>query len=144
MCSSDLVVRCRRERIRMFNLLEDRIWLARREGIAGEDEERDPIRGRGSAGGDHVHRAGADRRQAWDNFPAVELFRVSDRSVRHPLFVMPLQEADPVPALFERLTDADDAAMPEDPEHGVDEFFLFPVERDVLAVQEADERLRHG
>ena len=138
------VVRRRGNGVELLDLLQHRVGLAAGEGIAGKDEQRDAVRRRGAAGGDHVQRAGADRRRAGNDLAAVLLLRVGNRGVRHALLVVTLEVGQVVTALFERLADTDHAAVAEDAEDAFDELGFLAVKADVLVVEELDEGLRHG
>ena len=49
-----------------------------------------------------------------------------------------------MPALLQRLSDADDASVAENAENIVDKFMFNPVQLHKLLVEEPDQRLRHG
>ena len=126
-----------------LGLLEHRVGLTAGKGVAGEQEQGDPVCRRAACRRDHVHGSGADGRHAGDDLRPVFLLGERGSRQSHVLFVLALQEADAVTALLKSLTDADDASVPEDAEHIVDESGLPPVQFHVLGVEEADQRLRH-
>ena len=69
--------------------------------------------------------------------------RVADRGVHHRLLVAGVVEGHRVGLLEQRLADAGDVAVPEDPEAARDQPLLDAVALAVLDAQEADQRLRH-
>ena len=132
------------EGLEELRLLQHRVRLAAGKGIARQHQQRNAV-GRGTAAGSHhIHGAGADGRHARDDFQAVLLLGKRRGSQRHILFILALQEADAVPALLERLSDADHAAVAENTEHIVDKLVFHTVKLHPLVVQEPDEGLRHG
>jgi hypothetical protein len=64
--------------------------------------------------------------------------------VHHRLLVARGKEAEQVGPLVQRLPDAGDVAVAEDPEAAAEEAAPFAVALDGLRRQEADERLRSG
>ena len=69
--------------------------------------------------------------------------RVGRRGVDHGLLVAREVVAKRVAMLLQRLTDAGDVAVPEDPEHAAEERLLVSVARGPLLREESHERLRH-
>ena len=126
-----------------FSLLQHRVRLAGSESVTREDEQRNAVRGSGTAGGNHVHGAGADGGYAGNDLAAVVLFGKTDRNMGHTLFVVALIEPEVMPTLFQCLTDTDHAAVTENSDDPVYKFFFFPVKHYILIVQEFDDSLSH-
>src|SRR4029453_1836206 len=90
-----------------------------------------------------------DRRRAGKRPEPVLHSRVADGGVHHRLLVARLVVGQELRILVERLTDAGDVAVTEDPEAAMEEPAFEPVPLDVLGGEEAYERLgcgesRHG
>ena len=132
------------EGLEEFRLLQNRVRLAAGKGIARQHQQRDAVGCGTAAGGHHVHGAGADGGHARNDFQAVLLLGKRRGGQRHVLLVLALQEADAVPALLERLSDADHAAVAEHAEHVIDKLVFHTVKLHPLVIQELDEGLRHG
>ena len=67
----------------MLDLLQHRVGNAVGEGVAAEEEDRQPVRERHRRGGDHVGRARADRGGRDHDLPALLGLGVGDRRQRH-------------------------------------------------------------
>lgn len=128
--------------VRDFELLEDRVRRAGREGVAGEEQDGEVV-DRGERGtGDEVGRAGADRGRHSVRGETVGLPRVTDCRVHHGLFVAALVERHVVAVLDERLAEPGDVPVAEDAPGGLDQAAADAVPLGVLGGQEAYERLR--
>lgn len=75
--------------------------------------------------------------------PAV-LFGKAGGDVRHALLVAALPHPEVAGILFQRLADTEHVAVPEDSHHALHEGRLLAVHRQILLIEEADQRLRHG
>ncbi len=128
---------------RVLELLQHRRGDPGGEDVARQEQHRQPV-DRGQRGArDHVGRAGPDRARAGQRGEAVLHPRVARRRVHHPLLVARVVVGHRLGLLEQRLPDAGDVAVPEDPEAARDQPLLEPVALRVLVRQEPDERLRH-
>lgn len=128
--------------VRDFELLEDRVRRAGREGVAGEKQDGEMV-DRGERGtGDEVGRARADRRRHGVRGETVGLTGVANCRVDHGLFVAALVERHVVAVFDERLAEPGDVPVAEDAPGGLDQAAADAVPLGVLGGQEAYERLR--
>ena len=101
----------------MLDLLKHRIGQAVGEGVAREDQKRQPVGMRCARGGDHVERAGSDRRGRHHHLAAPLRLGVADRREGHRLLVLPAPGRQLVLHRLEGLGEAGDVAVAEDAEH---------------------------
>ena len=94
---------------------------ARGENVAGQQQHRQAVDVRERRGGDHVGRAGADRRRARHHAPAHVRLGVGDRRVRHRLLVVRAVGRQHVAVRVQRFADAGDVAVAEDREHAAEQ-----------------------
>ncbi len=99
----------------VLDLLQNRIGRARRERVAGEQQQRDPVRVRHAGRGDHVRRARSDRRGRRHDLTAAHGLAVGRRGECHALLVLAAPRRQLVPAFFERVAETGDVAVAEDP-----------------------------
>jgi len=126
-----------------FKLLEHGGLEAPGEDVAGQQQHRDAVDGGGRRAGDHVGRAGADRRRAGEGLQAVLHLGVGHGNVHHRLLVAGLVVAEGVRVLLQGLPDAGHVAVAEDAPRPGEEGGFHPVTLDNLVLQERDQRLRH-
>ncbi len=132
-------------RVRHLELLQHGIGGPGGEGVAGQEEDGDPVDGGEGGPGDEVGGAGPDRGGDGVGREPPALAGVPDGGMHHGLLVAPLEEGHlPRAALQERLPDAGDVPVPEDPPGGGDQPVPAAVALGVLGGQEADEGLRDG
>ena len=126
---------------RVLELLEDRALAAGRVGVAGEQQDREPVDGGDAGPGDHVERPGADRGGDGQGGPAAGRLGEGGGRVHQGLLVAALDERHPVVELVEGLAHAGDVAVAEDAEGGRDEPAAVAVGHRVLGGQEPDDGL---
>lgn len=132
-------------RVGDFQLLEHRIGRPCGEAVPGQQEHRDPVDGGEGRPGHEVRRPGADGGGDGVRGQPAALAGEPDGGVHHGLLVAALEERHLLVAgLQERLADAGDVAVAEDPPGGGDEPVAVAVPLGVLAREEADEGLRDG
>ena len=138
-------------RPRHLQLLKHRVRPVRGEDVAGQQQDREPVHRRERGPGDHVRRAGPDRRRAHERAEPVAHPRVTGGRVHHRLLVPALVVGQELGALVERLADAADVAVAEDAEAAAEEAVLDAVPLDMLHREKAQEGLcrrqpdpRHG
>ena len=129
--------------VEVLDLLEHRVGHAVGEGVAGEQEDRQPIGMRDAGGGHHVERAGADRAGRDHDLAAPLGFGVGDAGQRHRLLVLAAPGRQPVLDRLERLAEAGDVAMAEDREHAAEQRRLLAFEHGALGAQPLHQRLGH-
>ena len=101
----------------MLDLLHDRVRQPVGEGVAGDEQHRQPVGVRRSSGGHHVEGAGADRRRRDHDLPTPLGFGEANGRQRHRLLVLAAPGGETILNRLERLREAGDVAMPEDGEH---------------------------
>ena len=130
-------------RLGRFELLQHRSGTPAGEDVARQQEDGNAIdRGAGGAG-DHVGRAGADRRGAGERAQTVVHLGVGRRGVDHRLLVARQIVAQGCSLLLQGLADTGDVAMAEDAEHAAKKRLLAAVARRSLLRHESHHRLRH-
>ena len=130
---------------RRFELLQDRRGKPVREHVAGKEQHRQAVDGRGGRARHHVRGPGADGRRAGVGSQAAPGLGKGGGGVHHGLLVLRLQVRQVAPAvLVQGLAEAGDVAVAEDPHHPVHQPVLAAVPRHELALQELDDRARHG
>ncbi len=98
----------------MLDLLQHGIWQATGERVAGQQQHRQAI-GMGDTGsGDHVERAGTDRRGGHHDLSAVGGLGVADSGKCHSLFVLTTPCRQGVAGLLQGQAEAGHVAVPED------------------------------
>ena len=128
----------------MLHLLQHRIGQPGHERVAGDEQDREPVRHRDAGGGDHVRRAGADGRRGHHDLLASHRLREGRRREAHALLVLPAPHGDLVAVHLERVAQARDVAVPEDPDDAREQRHLLAVDDDALGDEVADDRLRRG
>ncbi len=126
-----------------LELLEHGRDVAPREDVAGQQQDGQAIDGGGSGAGDHVGGAGSDRSGAGERAQPVAHFGERGGGVHHGLLVAAEVVAE-VGVFLQRFADAGDVAVSEDAEAAGEEALLGAVARNVLLLEEGDERLRHS
>ena len=125
-----------------LDLLEHRVRRPALEGVAGEQEDRDPVRVRDAGGRDHVERTRADRRRRDHHLSPVHRLPEADRREGHPLLGIAAPGRQPVAFLVEGRAETEHVAVPEDAEHAREQGHLGAVEElGSLGDHPADERL---
>ena len=136
------VVDGRRRRVEVLDLLQHRIGQAARERVAGQQQQRQPVRVGHRGGRDHVRGARSDRRGG-DHDPApAERLRVGHAGQRHALLVLAAEHRQLVARVVQRLAQRQHVAVPEDAEHAREQAVLLPVDVRLLGDQVAHQRLR--
>ena len=105
----------------VLDLLQDRVRLAAREGVARQQQDGQAVRVRERSGRHEVGRARADRGGAGHHAPATVGLGEGDRRVCHRLLVVRAERRQGLAMGRERLADARDVAVSEDREHAVEE-----------------------
>ena len=103
--------------VEMLDLLQHRIVPAVGKDVAGQNQDRQPVRHGAARGGDHVSGARTDRGERHHDLPAALRLREADRGQRHRLLVLPAPGREIVLHRLERLGEAGDVAVAEDREH---------------------------
>ena len=133
---------------RELELLEDGVRDARRERVARQQQDRQPVDRRERGAGDHVRRARPDRRRAGERREPVPHPGERGRGVDHRLLVAGLairQESRRRQlGLEQRLPHPGDVAVAEDPEAALDQAVARAVALGVLGGEEPDDRLADG
>ena len=147
---AESIVTCGIERLRILNLLENGIRVARGELIGGEEEDGHAVGGGQCGTGYHVERARANRRRAHVGLQAVLGLGVSGRGVDLALLIAGHDVGHFAAiglrvqfVLEEGLTEAGHVAVTEDAEGSGDEALLHAVALRVLVNEEANRCLRH-
>ena len=133
-----------RQIVHLLDLLQHRVRLAAGVDVAGQDQDRDIVRGRGRGCGDHVGGAGADGGRHGNDLLALHLLGKGHGGVRHALFVFALPDFETAGLLPERLAEADHVAVARQHDHAFDKGIFLPVIGDVLIFQKTDQGLCHG
>ena len=140
---AERVVNRRAGGVEMLHLLQHRIGSAVREDIAGQDEDRQPVRVSHGGGGHHVGGARPDGRSRDHDLAAAAGPGEAERGERHRLFVL----AAPGRQLFlhrlQGLREAGHVAVAEDTEHPRKEPFPAGPGLHPLTAQVANEGLGH-
>ena len=131
-------------RPRNLELLEHGLGPARREDVAGNEQDGDTVDRRERGTGDHVRRSGPDRGRAYERAEPVLHPSVCRSRVHHRLLVPRLVVGQQLGRLVQRFADARDVAVAEDAEASAEEALLHPVALDVLRSEEAEQRLCRG
>jgi hypothetical protein len=131
--------------LRLFGLqlLKHRTHVAPREDVAGQQQDGNAIDGGAGGAGDHIGRAGTNRRRANERLKPVLHLGERRRRVSHRLLVA-AKVIRQSRVLTQRLPDAGDVAVTEDAPCAREERRLFAVALDVLILQECDGGLRRG
>ena len=129
-------------RARRLHLLQDRRNVAARENVAGQQQHRQPVHRCQRRAGNHVGRAGPDRRGAGKGAHPVAGLGKRRRQVHARLFVAH-QDVFEIGVLLQRLPNARHVSVTEDAQHSSEECMLLPVPLDVLILQKQNQRLRH-
>ena len=132
--------------LRLLHLLENRVRLTGSVDVARQDQNRNVVGGSGRSSGDHVARAGADRRGAREDGFAAHLLGVADSGKRHALLVLALVDDHVLELLLNAVGKADNVAVAGQHEDALDELVLNLVAvhvniADILVFEEADECL---
>ena len=135
------IVRRNCKGVALLNLLQHRVRLSGRIGIRREYQQRNVVDRRGTAGGDHVGRAGADRGCAGDDLLPVILLRIRDCAVAHALFVSSLHHLDASGIRVKRFAESDRDSMAKQCEECLHELCFFSVSRHILLIQKLYDRL---
>nr|BFF02306.1 hypothetical protein GCM10020241_39810 [Streptoalloteichus tenebrarius] len=101
----------------VLDLLEHRVRGPVDEGVAGQQQDGQPVGVRDAGRGDHVQRAGADRGGGDADLPAVGRPGHGHGRQRHALLVVPAPGRQRVAVLVEGGAHAEHVAVPEDREH---------------------------
>jgi hypothetical protein len=123
-----------------LELLENGADVPTGEDVAGQQQHRQTVDGRGGRAGEHVGGAGPDRGGAGERLEAVLHPGVRDRHVDLGLLVARLVVAE-LGCLLQRLANPGHVAVAEDAPAAGKERLLDPVALDALALQERDQRL---
>ena len=129
----------------VLDLLEHRVHEPVGEVVGREQQHRQPVDGRRRGARDHVRRAGPDGAGAGERLHAVLVLGEGRREMHLGLLVLRpvVRHLVLVAQLLERLPEARDVAVAEDPPDAGDEPVLLSVPLDVLLRQEADDGLPH-
>ena len=132
--------------VRVLDLLEHRVGRPVGKGVAREEQHRDPVDRRPGGAGDHVRCPRADRGDAGEGTQAVVVLRECVGEVDLGLLVLRpvVGQAVDVAVLLDRLAQAGDVAMPEDPPHAGDEALPATVPFHVLRGHEPNDGLTYG
>ena len=126
----------------VLDLLQHRVGDPALERVAGQQQHGQPV-GVGHAGrGDHVERAGTDRRRGDHDLAPPGRLGEPDRGQRHPLLVLTAPRRQRVAGLLERLTEAGDVAVTEDREDAGEQRHVAAVDDGPLGDQVTDDGLR--
>ena len=128
----------------LLKLLQYRVWLTHRKGIAGEKQQRNAVDGGAGSGGDHIGRAGADGGGAGDDPPAVVLPGKAGGRVGHALLIPTLINTQVAGVFVQRLPQAHHNSVAEDGEHAVHKFGFYAVQLYILIIQEFHNGLAHS
>ena len=128
---------------RVFDLLQHGVGDAVREVVARQQQDRQPVDRRASRAGDHVRRAGSDRRGAGERLQSILVLGVGGGEVDLGLLVLGPIERHPAGGaeLFEGLPQTGHVAVPEDPPDTGDEAVLDAIPLHVLLRHETDDGL---
>ncbi len=126
------VVHRRRRVAEMLDLLQHRVGAAVGEDVAGEDQDRQPVRHGAAGGGDHVAGARPDRGERHHDLPPPLGLGEADRGERHRLLVLPAPGRELVLHRLQRLRQAGDVAVSEDRENAGEEGHDVPVDLGLL------------
>ena len=121
-----------------FHLLKDRIRVSGNKDITRKEENREPIDVRQRRGSEKIGGSRSDGSRA-RHHPAPKVrFRVSDRSVRHRLFIMCAKVRQLVPILVESLPKTSHVAVSKNREYSAEE------RHDLIASRAFDSRAQAG
>jgi hypothetical protein len=130
----------------VLELLQDGVGVAGVEGVADEQQQREPVREGDAGRGNRVEGTGADRRGHGHHLAPPGRLGEADGGQRHRRLVLAANGADAVAVPFERLAQAQRVAVAEDGEdarHQGDDITRSLVE-DLLGDEEANDRLGRG
>ena len=127
--------------VRSLQLLEHRRDAPAREQVAREQQDRQPVDGGERRTGHEIRGTRPDRSGARECTQAPMSLGECHSRVDHRLLVPCLVVAEPVACGLERLAQARDVAMTEDPEHSPEKRMLVAVALDGLDLQEANDGL---
>ena len=130
--------------VEVLDLLQHRVGDPALERVARQQQHRQPVGVGDAGGGDHVERAGTDRRRGDHDLAAPGRLGEPDRRQRHPLLVLSAPRRQRVARLLERLAEARDVAVPEDREHAREQRHVAAVDDGSLGDQVADDGLGRG
>ena len=105
----------------MLDLLQHRVGPAVGKNVAGEEEDRQPVRHGAARRRDHVAGARADRGERHHDLPPPLRLGEADRGERHRLLVLPAPGGELVLHRLQRLRKAGDVAVAEDGEDAGEE-----------------------
>ena len=130
----------------LLHLLKYRVRLAGGIDVAGQDQHRDIVGGRGRGGSHHVARAWANGRGAGKNLLAAALLGEADGGQCHALLVLALIDDHVFQLLFNAVAEADNIAVTGEHEDALNELVLYFLAihvdvADILVFEEADECL---
>ena len=130
--------------VEVLDLLEDGVDDPMLEGVAREEQDRQPVGMGGRGRGHEVGRARSDRRGGDHDPPSSHGLRVGHGRQRHRLLVVTTPGRQPILDGLQRFAEAGHVAVPEDREDAGEERHLVALDHGALRQQPADERLRHG
>ena len=125
----------------MLDLLQDGVGDAALEGVAREQQQRQPVGHRDARRRDHVRGSRPDRRRGHHDLPPAHGLREADGGERHPLLVLAADGRQLVPRLVEGEPEPGHVAVPEDGEHTGEERHFEAVDDGALRDQETDDSL---
>ena len=128
----------------MLHLLQHRVGQPVGEGVAGEQQHRQPVRVRDTRGGHHVGGTRPDRGGGEHEAPPPHRLGIGDRGERHALLVLPAPGREHAPGGLQRLAQTGHVAVPEDREPAGNQRHFLSVDLGELRRQIAHQRLRHG
>ena len=138
------VVHRGRRRFEMLDLLEHGIGKSVGESVAGKKEYGQAVGMSDRRRGHHVGRAGPDRAHADHDASAQLRLRVGDSCQGHRLLVLAAPGGQPILHRFERLGEARDIAVAENPEYAGEQRLDTLVSLDLLGTEITDQGLSHG
>jgi hypothetical protein len=113
------------------------------EAVARQEKDRHAVDRRAGGAGDHVGGAGADRAGAGKHPQPVVHFGVGRRRVHHRLLVARQVVGQRAALFVERLANAGDVPVAEDPEDAATQRLFAPIARRALPLQKPHHGLRH-
>ena len=130
--------------VEMLDLLEHGIGQAVDEGIARQQQHRQPVRMGDAGRGDHVGGARPDGTGGDHDLAAALGLGEGDRGERHRLLVLAAPGRKLLLHGLERLAQAGDVAMAEDGEHAGEQRRVLAIDYGALGDQVLDQGLGHG
>ena len=129
--------------VEKFSLLQNRVGLTARKGVARKNKKRYSVRRCTAASRYHIGCTGAYGRYAGNDCLSVHLLCISNCGERHILLIFALIEFQIMSALLQSLTDAYNTSVTEDAENSAYELRFYSVTFDVLIIQKLNESLSH-